>query len=128
MRGLRSNPRGDRRLCSRITDSLRLKGFLVNPGEVEELLIGHSDVASAQVVGVADISTGEDRAVAFVIAHRGAEVTAEQLRAHCADSAASYKVPSAIEVVDQFPMARSANGDKVVKHRLRAMAEEVLER
>jgi fatty-acyl-CoA synthase len=45
-----------------------------------------------------------------------AEVTAEELRAHCAKSLADYKVPRRIDFADELP--RNATG-KILKDRLR---------
>jgi fatty-acyl-CoA synthase len=113
------------RFIARMNDALRVKGFLVDPGEIEARLQAHAAVDAAQVVGVPD-GRGEDRAIAFVTLHDGAEASGEELRAFCRSQMASYKVPAAIKIVDTFPTTRSANGDKIVKNRLREMAEELM--
>lgn len=110
---------------SRLGDAMRLKGFLVNPGEIESMLQSHPDVAAAQVVAIPD-GHGEELAAAFVILNQSAEVSSELLKAYCKQKMASYKVPSVLKVLQQFPMTRSANGDKVVKHKLRDLAREAL--
>jgi fatty-acyl-CoA synthase len=107
---------------ARSNDALRLKGFLVNPGEIEAMLQSHPLVAMAQVVGVPN-RQGEDAAVAFVIPRGGAALGADDLQAHCRAGMASYKAPSVIRIIDAFPTTRSANGDKVVKQELREMAK-----
>lgn len=110
---------------SRLGDAMRLKGFLVNPGEIESMLQSHPDVSAAQVVAIPD-GQGEELAAAFVILREGAGVDDVALRAFCKENMASYKVPSVLQVLQQFPMTRSANGDKVVKHKLRDLAREAL--
>jgi fatty-acyl-CoA synthase len=57
--------------------------------------------------------------------HPGAPIEAEELREFSRAKMASYKVPSILQIIKEFPMTRSANGDKVVKHRLRDMAREI---
>ena len=52
---------------ARMGDSLRLRGFLVSPAEIENCLMQHPAVALAQVVGVNRVGIG-DIAVAYVIA------------------------------------------------------------
>jgi fatty-acyl-CoA synthase len=113
------------RYVARMDDALRIKGFLVNPGEIEAKLQTHSSIAAAQVVGIPD-GQGEETLVAFVIPKSGADVSSDELRQFCRADMASYKVPAAIGVLEQFPLTRSANGDKVVKRRLREMAEEMM--
>jgi fatty-acyl-CoA synthase len=106
---------------SRLDDAIRLKGFLVSPGEIESMLQTHPAVAAAQVVGVPQRG-GEELAAAFVTLHAGASVDPEHLRDHCRARMASYKVPALLEIVERFPTTLSANGDKVMKNRLRDMA------
>ena len=40
---------------------------------------------------------------------------------------ASYKVPAIIEILEAFPTTRSANGDKVIKGKLRDLAKELVQ-
>jgi len=107
---------------ARMNDALRIKGFLVSPGEIEAMLQSHAGVAAAQVVGIPD-GLGEELAAAFVIARDGSSVTADELRSYCRERMASYKAPALLQIVDAFPVTRSANGDKVMKNKLREWAQ-----
>ncbi|WP_344590363.1 AMP-binding protein [Actinomadura vinacea] len=111
---------------SRLGDAMRLKGYLVNPADVESCLAGHPAVELAQLVGVRDPHTGDDQPVAFVRLRPGATAEPEDLLEHCRRSLASFKVPSHIEVLAAFPTTPSANGDKIRKDRLREMAAALL--
>jgi len=106
---------------TRAGDAMRLGGFLVAPGEIEDELKSCSGVADAQVVAV-DLK-GQARCVAFVIAHQGLLEQAA-LTARLRERLAGYKVPARIYVVDTFPVTDSANGVKIQRARLRAMAME----
>lgn len=112
------------RYVARMNDALRLKGFLVNPSEIEARLQAHPAILGAQVVGIPD-GRGEDSAIAFVTVHPGATVSEDELRAFCRTGMASYKAPAVIQIIEKFPTTRSANGDKIVKHRLREMAQQL---
>ncbi len=107
---------------ARMNDAMRLKGFLVSPGEIEAMLQQHPAVAAAQVVGVPS-ADGDELAAAFVILRAGASADPEALRQFCLAHMASYKVPALLELLDAFPLTRSANGDKVMKNQLREMAK-----
>lgn len=109
---------------ARLTDAIRVKGFLVSPGEIEAMLQSHPRVAAAQVVGIPD-GHGEELAAAFVVLHPGPPIDAAELRGFSGGRMASYKVPAILEIVEDFPVTRSANGDKVIKHRLRDMAQRI---
>ena len=107
---------------TRAGDAMRLGGFLVAPGEIEDELKSCSGVADAQVVEV-DLR-GQARCVAFVIANRTAKPAEEQLTGHLRERLAGYKVPARIYVVDAFPVTDSANGVKIQRAKLRTMAME----
>ncbi|MET4207603.1 AMP-binding protein [Bradyrhizobium sp. LA2.1] len=106
---------------TRAGDAMRLGGFLVAPGEIEDELKACTGVADAQVVAV-DLK-GQARCVAFVIP---AEEPPQQemLVARLRERLAGYKVPARIYIVDAFPVTDSANGVKIQRARLRAMAME----
>jgi fatty-acyl-CoA synthase len=104
---------------TRAGDAMRLGGFLVAPGEIEDELKACTGVADAQVVAV-DLK-GNARCVAFVIP-AGTPLRQEALTTRLRERLASYKVPARIYVVDAFPVTDSANGVKIQRARLRAMA------
>ncbi|RZN08264.1 acyl-CoA synthetase [Bradyrhizobium genosp. SA-3] len=106
---------------TRAGDAMRLGGFLVAPGEIEDELKSCAGVADAQVVAI-DLK-GQARCVAFVIP-AGEPPRQEALTAHLRERLAGYKVPARIYVVDAFPVTDSANGVKIQRARLRAMAME----
>ena len=106
---------------TRAGDAMRLGGFLVSPGEIEDELKACAGVADAQVVSV-DLK-GQARCVAFVIP-AAEPTTAEMLTGHLRDRLAAYKVPARIYFVDAFPVTDSANGVKIQRTKLRAMAME----
>ncbi|WP_027556723.1 AMP-binding protein [Bradyrhizobium sp. Cp5.3] len=106
---------------TRAGDAMRLGGFLVAPGEIEDELKACAGIADAQVVAV-DLK-GQARCVAFVIP-TGEPPQQEALVARLRERLAGYKVPARIYVVDAFPVTDSANGVKIQRARLRTMAME----
>ena len=110
---------------ARLKDSLRLHGYLVDPGEIEAFLCTHPQVAAAQVVSANRAGEG-DVAVAFVIAHPGAAIDPAALTAWCRQGIAGFKVPGRIVVVDAFPQTVGPNGTKIQKNRLREQAQALL--
>ncbi|WP_404546299.1 AMP-binding protein [Bradyrhizobium sp. USDA 223] len=106
---------------TRAGDAMRLGGFLVAPGEIEDELKSCTGVADAQVVAI-DLK-GQARCVAFVIPTTEPPIQ-ETLIARLRERLAGYKVPARIYVVDAFPVTDSANGVKIQRAKLRAMAME----
>jgi long-chain acyl-CoA synthetase len=91
-------------------------GENVYPIEVEEVLAQHDAVADVTVIGVPDSRWGET-VTALVVRRGGTTVAASELLAFARERLASYKLPRAIEFVDEFP--RTPTG-KVLKRELRA--------
>jgi len=111
---------------TRAGDAMRLGGFLVAPGEIEDELKSCAGVGDVQVVEV-DLG-GQARCVAFVIADGAARPAEQQLIAHLRERLASYKVPVRIFFVHAFPVTESANGIKIQRGKLRAMAMERIDK
>jgi fatty-acyl-CoA synthase len=107
---------------TRAGDAMRLGGFLVAPGEIEDELKSCVGVNDAQVVAV-DLK-GQARCAAFIIAEPSAPPGTEVLIAHVRERLAAYKIPARIFFIDAFPVTESANGVKIQRGRLRAMAME----
>jgi len=112
---------------SRMKDSLRLRGYLVDPTEIEHFLTTHDSVSAAQVVGIRQEGRG-DVAVAFVRPRDGSVSSEEELISYCTNGIANYKVPSRIVFVDQFPEITGPNGVKIQKNRLRELANALIEK
>ncbi|MFG2215410.1 FadD3 family acyl-CoA ligase [Streptomyces sp. NPDC048685] len=106
---------GNLRITDRIKDMFIVGGFNAYPAEIEQLLGLHPDVADVAVVGVPDPRLGEVGR-AYVVRRLGATTTADDLIAWSRREMANYKVPRAVEFMEQLP--RNASG-KVVKGELR---------
>jgi fatty-acyl-CoA synthase len=105
----------------RLREVLRISHFMVAPGEIEAYLQTHPKVLQAFVIGVPDPRTNE-AAVAYVIPRSGgADLTEEEVIAHCRGRIASFKVPRHVRVVADVPRTPGPHGDKVQKARLREM-------
>ena len=107
---------------TRAGDAMRLGGFLVGPGEIEDELKACEGVADAQVVAV-ELGT-QARCAAFVIVKPGSTPLENDLIAHVRARLAGYKVPARIFFIDAFPVTDSGNGVKIQRAKLRAMAME----
>jgi long-chain acyl-CoA synthetase len=84
--------------------------------EVEDALYRHPSVAEAAVFGVPDERWGE-AVHAIVVVNPGMSADGEELRLHCRELIAGYKVPKVIEISGE-PLPKSGPG-KVLKRVLR---------
>ena len=90
------------RIVDRKKDMIIVSGFNVYPNEVEAVATAVPGVAECACIGVPDARTGEAVKL-FVVLAQDADVTEEQLVAHCRESLAAYKVPKLIRFVDRLP-------------------------
>jgi long-chain acyl-CoA synthetase len=93
-------------------------GVNIYPSESEHALHEHPAVVDCAAFGVPDAVYGE-HLVALVEVTDGADVTPEELLAHCRARIADYKCPEELRIVDSLP--RDPNG-KVRKADLRREA------
>jgi fatty-acyl-CoA synthase len=114
------------KIVGRIKDMVIRGGENVYPREVEEFLYSHPAVSDVQVIGVPDLTYGEE-IMAWVKLRSGAQVSGDQLRDFCRGKIASYKIPRYWKFVDGFPMTITG---KVQKFKMReaAVAELGLEK
>ncbi|WP_159079023.1 AMP-binding protein [Orrella marina] len=114
---------------ARIKDTMRLRGYLVDPVEIEEFLFKLDGVKDAQVVAYRHPGKG-DMAVAFVrkLASGNApdHVTEQWLYEQCRAGLANYKVPSHFVFVGDYPRKEGPNGLKILKNKIRDMAQEIV--
>ena len=99
----------------RIDDMIVTGGENVVPAEVEQVLLRHPEVVEAAVVGRED-PEWQQAVTAVVVLQSGADATADELRRHCAESLASFKVPKRVELAAALPRAPSG---KLLRRALR---------
>ena len=112
---------GRLRMVGRVKDVFRVGGENVAPAEVEEVLLAHSSVATAQVVGVPDARLGEVGA-AFVTLKVDAVATEAELLEFLRRRCANFRVPRYLAVVENFDAIGMTASGKVQKNRLREHA------
>jgi fatty-acyl-CoA synthase len=112
---------GRLRMVGRSKDVFRVGGENVAPAEVEEVLLAHPAVATAQVVGVPDARLGEVGA-AFVTLKAGAEASEAELIEFVRRRCANFRVPRYLAVVASFEAIGMTASGKVQKTRLREHA------
>jgi len=99
----------------RMDDLIVSGGENVVPAEVEKVLLRHPEVADAAVVGRED-PEWQQAVTAIVVLEDGSEVSPDELRRHCAESLAGFKVPKRVELAAALP--RTPSG-KLMRRALR---------
>jgi long-chain acyl-CoA synthetase len=105
-------------LQDRAKDMIISGGVNIFPAEIEAVLLEHSGVGDAAVIGIPDDDWGE-QVLAVIEPRSGVAPTddlAEALLAHCADRLAAYKRPRRIEFRAELPRT---DAGKLYKRKLR---------
>jgi long-chain acyl-CoA synthetase len=109
-------------ITDRKKDIIITGGYNVSPREVEEVIMTHSKVADAAVVGVRGRRADAETITAFVVAHEGESLSQRDILELCAQELAAYKQPRAVRLVESLP--KSATG-KVLRSQLRGELEDL---
>jgi acyl-CoA synthetase (AMP-forming)/AMP-acid ligase II len=88
----------------RLSDTINRGGEKFGPIEVEEALRAHPAVSDVAVAGVTDDEMGQRVGVAVVARH---PVTLEDLRSHCRERIAYFKLPERLMIVDRIPYSET---------------------
>ena len=112
--GDRARERHDRTIdfLGRVDRQVKLRGYRVEPGEVEAALRSHPQVRDAAVT--VEIGTGGDACLAGHVVARVEGVDPAELRGFLSRALPSYLVPSAIAVVPELPLTSNGKIDRAL--------------
>jgi acyl-CoA synthetase (AMP-forming)/AMP-acid ligase II len=108
-------------IVDRLKDMIVTGGSNVYSTEVEQAVLRLGGVLTCAVVGLPDEKWGE-RVVAVVVPKPGADLSEDDVMAHCREHIADYKVPKQVQFAESLPLTAS---NKVLK---RALRDELLKK
>ncbi|XWN33350.1 MAG: AMP-binding protein [Devosia sp.] len=103
-------------------DVITSAGYRIGPGEIEDCLVAHPDVALAAVVGMPDPVRTEVVA-AYVVLREGAkpsETLVEVIKTHVRQRLSAHEYPRVVTFVDDIPLTTTG---KVIRRHFRAHAK-----
>ena len=107
----RLRPDGCLELLGRRDHQVKVRGYLVHPGEVELALVEHPAVREAVVTAFVG-ADGETRLAAYVVPRAPAAPRAWSLRQYLMDRLPAYMVPAAFVSLDVFPQTPNGKVDR----------------
>jgi len=95
----------------RIDDQVKLRGFRIEPGEIEMELRAHPAVRHA-IVMARDAQPGDQRLVAYIVYENGEDLTASDMRRHLKRTLPNFMIPSIFVPVDSIPLTPNGKVDR----------------
>ncbi len=104
-------PDGTLEIFGRLDTQVKVRGFRVELGEIETVLGSHPAVEQA-AAGLFVPRPGDERLVAWAVAHSEAKPAPEELRRFLKDRLPAYMVPSHFVFLDAFPLTPNGKLDR----------------
>jgi amino acid adenylation domain-containing protein/non-ribosomal peptide synthase protein (TIGR01720 family) len=108
---VRWNADGVVEFIGRADQQVKVRGYRVELGEVEEALAGFAGVSESVVV-VRTEGEGEKRLVGYVVARAGAELEVSELRAYLETKLPAYMIPSVFVELMELPLTANGKVDR----------------
>jgi amino acid adenylation domain-containing protein len=102
---------GNLEFCGRIDEQIKVRGYRIEPGEIEAVLEEHPAIGRA-VVMAAEASPGDKYLVAFWEPRAEAALSVAELRRYLADRLPAHMVPSAISSLPTLPTTPNGKIDR----------------
>jgi non-ribosomal peptide synthetase component F len=105
------NRQGQLECTGRVDTQLKVRGFRVEPAEIEAVLLAHPAVAQAVVTARETSSGGKELAGYIVPTQSGADLDLRELRRFASSRLPAFMVPSAFGVLDRLPLTPNGKLD-----------------
>jgi surfactin family lipopeptide synthetase A len=96
---------------SRLDNQVKLRGFRIEPSEIEIVLSTHPALEQS-VVAVREDRPGDKRLVAYIVPLQGQDITVTEVRKHLRSMLPAYMIPQHVVELETVPMTPSGKIDR----------------
>ncbi|WP_275462932.1 amino acid adenylation domain-containing protein [Streptomyces noursei] len=107
---VRHRPDGTLEYLDRVDNQVKLHGYRIEPGEIEDALLGHPAVDRTAVIVREDVP-GDRRLTGYVVPHRPG-IDPADLRRHLGQALPAYMVPAVFVELDRLPLTANGKTDR----------------
>ena len=104
-------PDGRIDFLGRIDNQVKVRGYRIEPGEIEQVFKQHPSVMDIVVI-VREDTSGDKRLVAYLVAHPGLVLEASELRNFGKEKLPQYMMPSSFVVLQSLPLTPNGKVDR----------------
>ncbi|MFK7810228.1 MAG: amino acid adenylation domain-containing protein [Saprospiraceae bacterium] len=108
---LRQND-GNIEFVGRADFQVKLRGYRIEPGEIESALMGHINVSAAAVLLKGEKSA-DQKLVAYLVPVKGHSINTSELRDHLADKLPEYMIPAVFVLLEKMPLTTAGKVDRI---------------
>ncbi len=108
---VRWNAEGVVEFIGRADQQVKVRGYRIEVGEVEEALIGYEGISESVVV-VRSEGEGDKRLVGYVVAAPGVELEVSDLRAYLETKLPEYMIPGVFVELTELPLTENGKVDR----------------
>lgn len=104
-------PSGEVQILGRLDDQVKLRGFRIEPGEIQAALLRSTNIAAATVI-LREIAPGDTRLVAYYVERPEWPQTPATLRAALSAEVPEYMIPAQYVRLDALPLSPNGKVDR----------------
>jgi acyl-CoA synthetase (AMP-forming)/AMP-acid ligase II/acyl carrier protein len=104
-------PDGNIEFLGRIDHQVKVRGYRIEPGEIESILAHHPGIKETAVMA-REALPGDKRLVAYVVLNEKSSIATNNLRDFLKEKLPDYMVPSVFVVLDTLPLTPNGKIDR----------------
>ncbi len=98
--------KGNLVIKGRKSDTVNVSGYLVNPKEIETVILEYEGIEDLTVFGEKDEVLGEKICAQIIMKEGVVNITLDELQKFCVNRLQNYKIPRKIEIVEKLERGR----------------------